>query len=94
MKIEPGSIKSIIIARTDRIGDVILTLPLVSEARRIFPKAKIYFLVSSYVKDLLDGYEDIDELLFIQNYQGLSGKRRLFKKVKPDVFIQAYPLPG
>ena len=94
MKIDPGSVKKIIIARTDRIGDVILTLPLVSEARRIFPKAKIYFLVSSYVKDLLNGYEDIDELLFIQDYPGFSGKRRLFGKIKPDMFIQAYPRAG
>ena len=85
-EIEKNNINNILITRTDKLGDVILTLPLISETKRIFPKAKITFLINSYVKDILSGYEDIDELAFIN-----SLPKDFYKNNKFDLAINVYP---
>ncbi len=68
-KIYKEKIKKILISRTDNIGDVILTLPLISECKSYFTSAKLVLLTKSVVKDLLMGYEDIDEFIFIDDFK-------------------------
>ena len=47
MMIEP---RNILIVRTDRIGDVVLTIPAVRAVRKAFPKARIALWVSPQVE--------------------------------------------
>lgn len=89
-RIDIPSVKKVLITRTDKLGDVILTLPLVSEAKKIF-NAKIYFLVSRYTRDILRGYEDIDELVFKEDMLSPGEKFSYFRKEKFDLIINAYP---
>ncbi len=55
--------KNILIVRTDRIGDVVLTLPLVQVLRRAYPDARISFLVRSYTKDIVAGQPGLNNVL-------------------------------
>lgn len=55
--------KNILIVRTDRIGDVILTTPAIEAMRANFPNAKITVLVSGMTRDLVNGNPYIDEIL-------------------------------
>ncbi len=91
--INPEEIRNVVISRTDRIGDVILTLPLVSEAKRLFKNANVCFMVSEYVGDLLKGYKDIDNLVFIKDYPTTRDLIKFFKENKTDVVINAFPRP-
>lgn len=89
--INKDKIKKILISRTDRLGDVILTLPLITEAKKVFKNAKIIFFVKKYTEDLLTGYEGVDELLIEEDSAGFSEKYRLFKSKDPDLFINVKP---
>lgn len=65
--------KKILIVRTDRIGDVVLSLPMIDLLRRTFPDARISFLAQDYTAKLLVGYPGLDQLLLYR--EGVSQKR-------------------
>lgn len=55
--------KTILISRTDSIGDVMLTLPLVGWLKENIPSARIVFLCASYTKPIVDSCHYIDDVL-------------------------------
>lgn len=55
--------QKILIIRTDRIGDVVLTTPAVRSLRKSFPSAHISILVSPITRELVEGSPDIHEVL-------------------------------
>ncbi len=50
--------QNILVVRTDRIGDVILTLPMVEALKSNFPNARVTMLISSYTSALVEGIAD------------------------------------
>ncbi|MBN1633404.1 MAG: glycosyltransferase family 9 protein [Ignavibacteria bacterium] len=91
MNIKNDEIKKILISRTDKIGDIILTLPLISECRRTFRNAEITFLTNSVIKNLLEGYEDIDKFIYYDELQSFYEKYKIIKKGKYDIAISVFP---
>lgn len=67
--------ENLLIVRTDRIGDVILSLPLASEVKKKYPDCKITFLVREYTKSLVMGNRNIDEIMILK----MSGSKILIK---------------
>ncbi len=63
------NIKSVIISRTDAIGDVILTLPLCGIIKKFYPEARLLFMGRGYTEpvinccEYIDGFINADELL-------------------------------
>lgn len=55
--------QNILVVRTDRIGDLVLTTPALKALRAAYPSAKISVLVSEHNRDLVDGNPSIDEVL-------------------------------
>ncbi len=55
--------KNILIVRTDRIGDVVLTTPSIRALRKAFPTARISVLVSPVVVDLLRKNAYVDKVV-------------------------------
>ena len=53
----------VLIVRTDRIGDVVLTLPMVPTLHAKFPGRKISMLLRSYTRELVDGFAGLDSIL-------------------------------
>lgn len=86
-----NEIRNILICRTDKLGDVILTLPLINETKRIFPDSKISFLISNYVSGLLEGYKDIDELIYLEEHKNFKARLEFLHNNKFDVVISVYP---
>jgi len=56
-------IKSILVSRTDSIGDVVLTLPITAWLKLHFPKAKITFLCKNYTKPIVQNFKSVDAIL-------------------------------
>ncbi|HMQ67709.1 MAG TPA: glycosyltransferase family 9 protein [Ignavibacteria bacterium] len=92
--INKDEVKNILISRTDRLGDVILTLPLIPAAKRIFSNARLSFLGREYVKKLIHDYEGIDEFISIDS-EDISGsfskKLKLIRNKKFDLVINVKP---
>lgn len=60
--------EKILIIRTDRLGDVILTTPAARHLRKLFPKAYIAFMVRPEMSDVLRHNPDIDEVIIYDKY--------------------------
>ncbi len=55
--------KRILVVRTDRIGDVLLSTPVLKGLRENFPHAYIAMMVSPYAKDIVEQSPFIDEVI-------------------------------
>jgi lipopolysaccharide heptosyltransferase II len=53
----------ILIIQPSRLGDIIFTLPSLSAIKKLYPHAKISWLVDERCADILQGHPDIDELI-------------------------------
>jgi heptosyltransferase III len=78
---------SVLVSRTDKIGDVILTLPLITELKRLLPNSRISFLISKKLENLIDGYKDVDKVFFIEDIN----LNNFLKENNYDVAISVYP---
>lgn len=80
----------ILIARTDRLGDLLLTTPLGAAIREAFPEAKIHWLVRPYAAPLLENNPEVDGIL-LEREQPLP---ELIKEIRAhsfDAAILAFP---
>jgi len=57
----------ILICRTDNIGDVVLTLPMVARLRQLNPQAKISFLCRAYAAPVVRYCTDVDEVIEVES---------------------------
>ena len=55
--------KNIVLIRTDRIGEVLLSTVAVDAIREWYPKARISFVTSAYSMPLLEDREDVEEVI-------------------------------
>jgi len=86
--------KNILIVRTDRIGDLILTLPLAGLIKKQYPDCKVSFLVRDYTKNIVRHHPYIDEVLVLKEDNGnvsLSDNINLIKQRNFDNCIVVYP---
>ena len=86
--------KNILIARTDRIGDVVLSLPLAGIVKKHFPDCRVSFLIRNYTKDLVENHPQIDEVILLEEKNGkvpiIKNVRKL-KKKSFDSTVIVYP---
>lgn len=57
--------KNIAVIRTDRLGDMVLTLPMFSVLRERFPNARLTLIASPYVEPLVRHVSCIDEVVYL-----------------------------
>ncbi|MGL4732371.1 MAG: glycosyltransferase family 9 protein [Fusobacteriaceae bacterium] len=82
-------IKKIIVSRTDKIGDLILSIPSFFMLRKMYPKAEITVLVRKYNYEIVKNLSYIDRVVKIDDYT----QKELLKKIgyfKADLFIALY----
>ena len=86
--------KNLLIVRTDRIGDVVLSLPLAELVKKHYPDCRITFLLKNYTKSLAEGHPFIDNILILNeknNKISLLNNIRQIRKNSYDVAIVVYP---
>jgi ADP-heptose:LPS heptosyltransferase len=81
--------KSIAIVRTDKLGDMVLTLPMIPALKKINPKSQISVIASSYCEPLLSGQELIHQTHYVDKTEG--GIKRIFKDNRFDAVF--FPRP-
>jgi len=89
--------KRILIVRTDRIGDVLLSTPVIKALRDRYPNAYIAMMVSPYAKEIVDGNPYLDEvIIYDKDGKHKSWRRsmkfaRRLKKKKFDLALVLHP---
>jgi ADP-heptose:LPS heptosyltransferase len=83
----------ILVSRTDKIGDLMLSLPVFQTIRKAFPEARITALVSSNTKEIVQGHPAVDAVETVEKNDSVLSLARRFKKIEADVFILLYPRP-
>ncbi|MDH3251660.1 MAG: glycosyltransferase family 9 protein [Ignavibacteria bacterium] len=87
-------IKRILVVRTDRLGDVVLSLPMLPALRHCFPDAYIAMLLRTYTGELVRGNPYVDRLIWYDDRQGLiplREMRNVLRKERFDAVIVVYP---
>lgn len=82
-------IKRIIVSRTDKIGDLILSIPSFFMVKKMYPKAELVVLVRKYNYEIVKNLPYIDRIVKIDDYS----QSELLEKIayfKADVFIALY----
>ena len=85
----PKTFNNILIVRTDRIGDVVLTTPAIKALRGMYPAARISVLVTPATFDLVNGNPYVDEILVDDRsgkHKGPLGFLRLVQEVRLKKF--------
>jgi len=85
-------IQRIAIIRTDRIGEVLLSTPIIEALYKRFPGAKIVFVTSSYSSDIVSDRPDIDKVIIFDTFSRrlpIWSAINLANKLKADDFDMA-----
>ncbi len=85
-----------LVIRQDRIGDVVLSLPIVMNLRRDFPGCKITVLLRNYARGVYEHSPYIDRIISYDNYDlNLTGIIKLAAELRKHNFTHSImPLPG
>jgi len=85
--------EKILIVRTDRIGDLILSTPVAEVLKQKFPQAHIDFLVAPYTSPILKNNPFINEIILDDNrsVKGFLKLRKVIKQKKYDIAIVLHP---
>ena len=86
---EKMEIKRILVSRTDKIGDLVLSIPSFFMLKKMYPNAELVVLVRDYNADIVRNLSYIDRVIKIDDYT----KAELLTKIeyfKADVFIALY----
>ncbi len=83
---------TILISRTDGIGDVVLTLPLAGVIKHYFAGVKVLFLGRTYTEAVVSMCEDVDKFL---NWDELAKDEnlgvKLLKTMQIDIVLHVFP---
>jgi heptosyltransferase-2 len=89
--------RRILIVRTDRIGDVLLSTPTIKALRDTYPNAYIAMMVSPYAKDIVEGNPNLDEVIIYDKHgkhksvRGSIKFARNLKKKRFDLAVILHP---
>ena len=84
--------KKILVTRTDRIGDVVLSTPVFKSLKNSFPSVSISVLVRPYTKDIVTNNPNIDEVIIYDpegEHRTISGLLKLAKEIEKRNFDTA-----
>ena len=93
MLLNRTSQQTIVLSKTNNLGDVIIALPMASAIKAVAPKVTIIFICSNAFVDLVNHYRDIDQVVSVDNFIDGNESQAIeqIKALHADVFIQIDP---
>ncbi len=88
-------LKRILITRTDRMGDVVLSTPAIQALREAYPRAYIAMMVSPYTREIVEGNPCLDEIIILdkkKEHKSIGGIVKLAVSLKRKKFDAAFIL--
>ncbi|MFQ5797562.1 MAG: glycosyltransferase family 9 protein [Bacteroidota bacterium] len=80
------TLRNILVVRTDRLGDVVLTLPMLPILKKHYPQARLTMLLRSYTAEIVEGNPYVDHILFYDR----GGHERSFVELLSAVKSEAF----
>lgn len=88
-----NSYRRILVIRTDRIGDVVLSLPVVTALRRKYPEAYLAMLIQPAVREIIENHPDLNKVLLDEEKTaGIKGLLSLIRNLRSERFNVALVL--
>jgi heptosyltransferase-3 len=81
----------VLIVRTDRLGDFVLTLPMATAIRKSQTSANISFLVNNYTRDIAERCVGVDQVLSISGSEVAMRLASIMRRSKADVIFIPSP---
>ena len=84
--------KKVLITRTDRIGDVVLSTPVFKSLKNSFPSVSISVLVRPYTKEIVKDNPNVDEVIIYDpegEHRTIKGLFKLAKEIESRNFDTA-----
>ncbi len=83
----------VLISRTDKIGDVVLTLPMAGLIKRLLPDSRVVFLGQAYTRAIIESSEHVDTYLDWKELesQPLESQIKTLKDLGVTIFIHVFP---
>ena len=84
----------ILVARIDRIGDVVLSTPIPREIKKVRPDSFVAVLVRKYTRDVYANNPHVDEIILFDGEDDSNPKSfwELVREIKKDKFTHAFML--
>ncbi len=85
--------KTIILSRTDSIGDVLLTLPVCVWLKSQLKDVKLIYLGKAYTKEIVHCFEPIDQFVDWNTIQNMPSSQRInyFSSLNADAIVHIFP---
>jgi len=79
--------RNILVVRTDRLGDVLLTLPVLPLIHACHPEARVTMLLSRYTGEIVEGNRNADGLLWYDDIPGRPAPfLRMVRRIRKEHF--------
>lgn len=85
---QPGRI---IVSRTDKIGDVVLSLPVFSSLKKCFPQTELVALVCGYTAEVVSAHRAVDRVAVYDNSESLFATAKKLRSIHADGILFLYP---
>ena len=77
-----------------RIGDIIMTTPSITALREAFPKAFISYVVEEPYKELVEGNQSLDKVIFLKKKQKIKDFFKLTRQIRKEKYDIALDFHG
>lgn len=87
-------VRRVLVVRLRSIGDTVLSTPALYALRRFLPDARIDVLLEDWVAPVLDGFNDVDNILTIERGATAISRARLARELRATRYDVAFNLHG
>jgi ADP-heptose:LPS heptosyltransferase len=87
---------TILLSRTDSIGDVVLTLPLAGWLKERLPECRVVFLCASYTQAVVESSAHVDEIVNWNVLEKLPEREQIrhLQALAIDTIVHVFPRPA
>jgi heptosyltransferase-3 len=86
--VKERTFENVLVVRTDRIGDVLLALPMITVLRECIPGIRISMLLHSYTSALVEGFAGLDSIITYDE----SGEQKRFFAILAELRARRFDL--
>lgn len=87
-----GEPRKILVCRTDRLGDFILSLPAIYALHKTYPQAQISLLINPAYRDLVRFLPGVSQVISYRAQAGLLEKLRVLRAIRKERFNVSFDL--